>query len=106
MEKTIVKFMLFSVFLLISADLRAETVGSDCYYKGRYLSGRVKVVDSFPDFEVKRVESFPDIRIKQTNLPSNCGEWEMVENFPDFTVKFVENFPDFTIQFVENFPGL
>ena len=34
--------------------------------------------------QVKKVSHFPD----------RCGEWQMVDHFPDFTVKFVRSFPD------------
>jgi len=70
------------------------------------LHGKVKVVESFPDYEVKIVDSFPDLKVKVvTSFPDKPGEWQFVESFPDFTVKFVDSFPDFTIKYVESFPG-
>ena len=51
---------------------------------------------SFADLHVKVVESFPD----------DPGEWQMVDNFPDYRIQFVESFPDFTIKYVESFPGV
>lgn len=84
-----------------------EPVGEDCSCKGIPLYGRVKVVEAFADFKVKIVSSFPDLKVKTVSaFADECGEWQFVESFPDFTVQFVESFPDFTIHFVENFPGL
>ncbi len=78
-----------------------------CTCRGIKLYGKVKVVESFPDFKVKIVESFPDVKVKVvTSFPSSCGKWQFVEHFPDFTIKYVENFPDIKIKFVENFPGM
>ena len=74
--------------------------------KGQKLYGKVKVVRNFADFKVKRVSNFPDLKVKRVkNFPDRCGEWQFVDNFPDFTVQFVDNFPDFTIQYVNSFPG-
>lgn len=39
-------------------------------------------------------------------LGGKVGEWQFVDNFPDFTIEYVDNFPDFTIQFVDHFPGI
>ena len=65
-----------------------------------------KGVRNFADFKVKRVSSFPDLKVKRVkNFPDSCGEWQFVDNFPDFTVQFVDDFPDFTIQYVNSFPG-
>ena len=84
-----------------------EPIDDDCRCEGIPLYGRVKVVEAFADFKVKIVSSFPDLKVKTVSaFADECGEWQFVESFPDFTVQFVESFPDFTIQFVENFPGL
>jgi len=78
-----------------------------CTYNKIPLKGRVKIVNSFPDFKVQVVNSFPDIEVKTVNsFPNRCGEWQFVENFPDFTIQFVESFPDVKIKFVESFPGI
>lgn len=92
---------------MLSFSLSAQNpVAEDCTCKGIPLHGKVKIVENFADFEVKVVTSFPDLKVKQVNaFADDCGEWEFVESFPDFTVKFVESFPDFTIEFVESFPG-
>jgi len=84
-----------------------EKIDPDCTFKGKKMYGKVKIVESFPDYKVKVVTSFPDLKVKNvTSFPSECGKWQFVESFPDFTVKFVESFPDFTIKYVESFPGL
>ena len=84
-----------------------EPVSDACTYEGIELKGKVKIVESFADIEVKAVTSFPDLKVKTvSSFPDDCGEWEFVESFPDFTIKYVESFPDIEIQFVESFPGL
>jgi len=80
---------------------------ADCKYKDVTLYGKVKVVNSFPDFKVKIVNSFPDLKVKIVeSFPDACGKWKMVDSFPDFTIQFVDSFPDFTIKMVESFPGM
>jgi hypothetical protein len=77
-----------------------------CTYGGIRLYGKVKVVTSFADLKVKIVNSFPDLEVKTvTSFPDDCGEWQFVESFPDFTIQFVENFEDISIKFVGSFPG-
>jgi len=53
-------------------------------------------VESYPDLKVKIVGSFPD----------KCGEWQIVDSFPDLKVQIVESFADLKIKFVDSFPGL
>lgn len=82
-------------------------IDDSCTLNGVPLHGKVKFVDSFPDFKVKVVSSFPDLKVKHvTSFPDDCGEWQIVDSFPDFTVKFVDSFPDFTIKYVDSFPGV
>lgn len=70
------------------------------------LHGKVKFVDSFPDYKIKVVTSFPDLKVKKvTSFPDDSGEWMIVDSFPDFTVQVVDSFPDFTIEYVDSFPG-
>ena len=79
----------------------------DCKCNGVPLYGKVKIVNSFPDFKVKIVDSFPDLKVKLVDsFPDSCGKWKIVDSFPDFTVQFVDSFPDFTIKMVESFPGM
>jgi hypothetical protein len=40
------------------------------------------------------------------HFPDECGEWQVVENFPDFKVQIVDAFPDLKVQVVEHFPGV
>jgi hypothetical protein len=78
-----------------------------CSYNGIPLKGKVKIVSSFPDVKVQVITSFPDIEVKTvTSFPDNCGEWQFVESFPDFTIQFVESFPDVKVKFVDSFPGM
>ena len=65
----------------------------DCRCKNIELKGRVKIVDNFANFKVKEVSSFPDLRVKRvTSFPNNCGEWQFVDVFPDFTIMYVDHF--------------
>ena len=70
------------------------------------IYGKIKIVNSFPDYKVKVVTSFADLHVKiVSSFPDDPGKWQIVESFPDFKIQFVESFPDFTIKFVESFPG-
>jgi hypothetical protein len=40
------------------------------------------------------------------SFAEDCGEWQIVDSFPDVKVKIVESFADIKIQFVESFPGI
>jgi hypothetical protein len=78
-----------------------------CTFGGKPLHGKVKVVTSFADIKVKIVTSFPDLKVKKVeNFADDCGEWQFVDTFPDFTIEYVESFEDIKIEFVESFPGL
>ena len=78
-----------------------------CTCKGIPLHGRVKVVDSFADFDIHVVESFPDLDVKVVDsFADECGEWIFVDSFADFTVRIVDSFSDFTVRFVGSWPGV
>ena len=82
-------------------------VSKDGFFKGIRLAGKVKVVKNFANIKVQVVKNFPDLKVKKvSNFPNKVGEWQFVENFPDFTIQYVDNFPDIKIQFVDNFPGV
>ena len=83
------------------------SVSRDGYFKGIRLAGKVKVVKNFANIKVQVVKNFPDLKVKKvSNFPNKIGEWQFVDNFPDFTIQFVDNFPDIKIQYVDNFPGV
>lgn len=42
----------------------AGPISDDGYFRGIFLGGRVRVVDSFGDVKVKVVDSFPDLRVQ------------------------------------------
>lgn len=87
-------------------EVRAE-VGSDCSFNGIPLHGKVQVVDAFADIKVERVTAFEDIAVERvTAFPDDCGQWEFVDAFPDFTIEYVDSFPDIKVRFVKSFPGL
>ena len=100
--------LLFLPVGLLCCSMRSDDcITKDGYFRGKRLFGRVKVVESFPDFKVKVVSSFPDLKVKIVNsFPDDPGEWQFVESSPDIKIQFVESFPDFTIKFVESFPGV
>jgi hypothetical protein len=70
------------------------------------IFGKIKIVESFPDFKVKVVDSFPDLKVKIVDsFPNSEGKWKLVDAFPDFKIKIVDSFPDFKIKYVDSFPG-
>jgi hypothetical protein len=76
----------------------------DCTFEGIQLFGRVEYVTAFADVQV-RESAFPDLRVREGSFPDSCGEWEIVEAFPDFTVEIVTAFEDFSIEY-SSFPGI
>ncbi len=88
--------MALGLLALSPSDVWAgkERVTQDCSFRGQKLYGKVKVVDSFPDFKVQKVDSFPDLKVQRVeSFPDRCGKWQLVDSFPDFKVKFVDSFP-------------
>lgn len=80
---------------------------SACTFGGMPLHGKVAVVDSSPDIKVQRVSSFPDLDVQKVDaFPDECGQWQFVEEFPDFTIQYVDSFPDVKVRFVDSFPGI
>lgn len=95
---------LFTPFAHTGAASKINTHG---FYKGIRLSGRVRVVEHFPDIKVKVVHAFPDLKVKVVKyFPDDIGEWQFVEHGEDFTIQFVTYFEDISIQFVDHFPGV
>ncbi|MBF0106106.1 MAG: hypothetical protein HQM16_12360 [Deltaproteobacteria bacterium] len=91
-----------------SRGVHAEGLDTDlCTYDGIPLYGAVEVDEYFGDFTVEIVDSFPDLYIEVVDMfADECGEWEFVESFGDFSVTFVEYFGDITIEYVDSFPGI
>lgn len=69
------------------------------------IYGRIKIVDSFPDFKVKAVNSFPDVKVKIVKSFPGPGKWQIVDSFPDYKIKLVNSFPDFTVEFENGIPS-
>ena len=109
-----VLFALASVYaaepdsLLLAGNSASRPIDRDyCTCKGKKLYGKVKVVNSGADFDVRVVDSFADLDVKVVSSSADeCGEWEFVDSFPDFTIRFVDSFSDFDIRFVGSFPGV
>jgi hypothetical protein len=76
----------------------------DCTFNGIALFGRVQYVTNFADITVSETP-FPDLRVREGSFADTCGEWEIVDNFPDFTVEIVTSFEDFGIEY-SAFPGI
>ncbi|MDO5522480.1 MAG: hypothetical protein Q4G48_00360 [Bacteroidia bacterium] len=92
-------------FYVLSSELLREMKTSEKPDVTK-IYGKIKIVDSFPDYKVKVVSNFADLHVKVvSSFADEPGKWQMVESFPDFKIQFVESFPDFTIKFVESFPG-
>jgi hypothetical protein len=90
-----------------SAVLAGDIDKANCTYKGIPLHGKVKIVTAFADIKVKASSAFEDLSVKKvTAFADDCGEWQIVDSFPDFTVQFVDAFPDVTIKWVGSFPGM
>jgi hypothetical protein len=78
----------------------------DCTFEGVLLFGRVQYVDENNSPMIRVRESpFPDLLVREGPFPDECGEWEIVDAFPDFTVAIVDAFEDFGIEYSE-FPGI
>ncbi len=81
-----------------------------CEFQGHRLMGKVRIVDSFPDFNVKIMddENRAELRVRMLSAgrPEGCGEWQIVGGLADFTVRFVESGEDFRIAFVKDDPGI
>ena len=98
-----------------SAIAHEGKFGSNCYYYGKLLAGKVQVVttslgrtsDRIPTYKVQIVSAFPDLKVQVVDsFPNKCGQWKFVNSFPDFKVRFVTSFPDFKVKWVNAFPGL
>lgn len=85
--------------LLFPMHVFARNIGEDCTYEGIRLFGRVQVVTGFADIDVQKKDALADLDVRFVNaFPDACGEWQLVDSFPDFTVRFVDSFPDITIK--------
>jgi hypothetical protein len=110
MFSRIAAMRIFSLILAILVSAGAPALAAskikDCKLNGKALYGKVQVVKSFADFKVQIVTSFPDLNVQRVgSFPDACGQWQFVNEFPDFTVEYVDGFADFTIEFVDSFPG-
>jgi hypothetical protein len=98
---------LWQYAMLLAAPAQAQQNFSRCTYKGIRLSGKVAIVQAIPDLKVQVVNSGQDLNVKFVeNFPDECGEWQIVNIFPDFRIQFVEIFPDLKIKLVNSSPGL
>jgi hypothetical protein len=81
-----------------------------CEFNGHRLMGKVRIVDSFPDFNVKVMdeENRAELRVRRlsADTPQVCGEWLIVDGLADFTVRIVDSGEDFRIVWVKEDPGI
>jgi len=71
------------------------------------LYGKVQIVEHFGDIKVQFVNSFGDIKVKFVEyFADDCGEWKIVNSFPDLKIEIVTSFPDIKVETVESFPGM
>ena len=111
-----ISLLLFLVTYVAIAQEQNTPINPDCTIEKRCsngeimripLHGKVKIVKAFGDFKVQVVSNFEDLNVKLVeHFPNNCGEWQIVENFEDFSIEIVDAFPDFTIKYVDAFPGV
>lgn len=93
--------------ILLAIPAPAQQNLSRCTYKGIRLYGKVEIVQAIPDLKVQVVNSGQDLDVKFVeNFPDECGEWQIVNIFPDFRVQFVNIFPDLKIRLVNSSPGI
>ena len=91
----------------IDNGLNSSSKLANCMFNGKRLFGRVQLVNSFADLTAQVVTSFSDLRVQEvSSFPNSCGQWQLVNSFPDITIQIVNSFPDITIQIVNSFPGL
>lgn len=96
------KTVALSLLVLACGSVQADTT-----VDVSRIYGKIKFVDSFPDYKVKVVDSFPDLKVKKVDsFPDSAGKWKTVDSFPDYKIQVVDSFPDFTIKYVDSFPGV
>jgi len=112
------KRLLFSIWVVMlcshlyaaepdSILVRTDAYDKECVCKGIPLHGKVKIVSYNADLKVKIVDNFGDINVKVVERwPDDCGEWQFVEHWPDFTIQIVEYGEDLKVHFVNNWPGM
>ena len=63
-------FMLFACTCIFAQQVKISKSDCSVTVNGKTfpLSGKVKIVESFPDIKVQVVESFPDVEIKLTEV--------------------------------------
>ncbi|MDQ7091382.1 MAG: hypothetical protein Q9M50_12245 [Methylococcales bacterium] len=89
--------------LVFSTSVEAKA----CVWNGIPLHGKVQFVTDFPDIKIKYVTAFATINVVFVkNFTAKCGQWEIVDAFPDFTVQIVDSFPDLTVEKVSSFSGM
>ena len=102
----LVVVLLAGSLLPCATSLAGRKAANDCRLKGHKLFGKVKVVTAFPDLKVQIVSDLADLNVQVVeNFPNKCGQWKMVDAFPELKIQFVDAFPDLKIKYVTAFPG-
>jgi hypothetical protein len=100
-----------AVFLLLGLififPILPNPVSKNCMYKGKKLSGRIELVDTFPDIRVRVVKSNPHLRVQKMKAnTARCGEWEIVKFPPSLRVMIDQVHGEIDIQYVNFSPGV
>jgi hypothetical protein len=79
-----------------------DYITKDCRCNGTRLYGDVQILEAGSGAMFKvRIANPAALDVRRINgKPKNCGDWQFVYNWPDFTIEFVDDNEDFTIRFV------
>jgi hypothetical protein len=83
-----------------------KQISSNCTFRGKFLGGRVKIVDIGADFNVKIVPIGEDLNVREVSIGNGCGIWQIVDIGQDFSIKLVDIGQDFSIKLVDIGAGL
>jgi hypothetical protein len=90
----------------VGGSSSATPISPVCTFGGKFLGGRVKIVDYGADFNVKVVNFGENLNVHKVNIGMSCGEWQIVDFGQEFTIKIVSFGEDFSIKFVNFGTGL
>jgi hypothetical protein len=80
---------------------------ASCAFRGKKLSGKVKIVDYGEDIKIKYVDYNEDIKVQfVSSSADDCGEWQIVEYSEDLKVKIVDYGEDLKVKEVTSSPGM
>ncbi len=104
------KKFIFTALLFIFSIVGLSASNSERYLKASICYGRIKIVDSKPDFRVKILPASEaanadiSIFVLRSQNPNNIGLWCFVERGENYKVQFVERGEDFSVYFKNGNP--